>query len=191
MELIRCPWCIGDYEYTRYHDEEWGIALKDNLALFELLVLEEAQAGLSWKTILHRRAAYRQVFDAMNPEKIARYTNADITRLMRDTRIIRNRRKIIAAINNAQKFLAFAEGPVSFSDWLWNWVNGEQIVNHYRTVTEIPASTSLSEQISAALKKRGFTFIGPTIIYAFMQAAGLVNDHLVDCFRHPSLLLHD
>jgi DNA-3-methyladenine glycosylase I len=187
MALIRCPWCAGDAEYTRYHDEEWGIELKDDRALFELLVLEGAQAGLSWKTVLHKREAYRLAFDGMNPEKIALYTESDTMRLMQDAGIIRNRLKIGAAVNNAKRFLAFEEGPLSFSQWLWDWVDGVQIVNHYRAVEEIPSSTELSKKISQALKKEGFSFIGPTIVYAFMQSAGLVNDHLVDCFRHPAM----
>lgn len=186
MEMIRCPWCKGDGIYRAYHDEEWAVPLKDDISLFELLVLEGAQAGLSWKTILHKRPAYRLAFDAMNPEKIALYTDSDIVRLMQNEGIVRNRLKIISAINNAQKFLSFEERRLPFSNWLWNWVSGEQIVNYYKSVDEIPRSTDISNKISDALKKKGFTFVGPAIIYAFMQSAGLVNDHLVDCFRHPS-----
>jgi DNA-3-methyladenine glycosylase I len=147
--------------------------------------LEGAQAGLSWHTILKRREGYREAFDGMDSEVIARYTERDITRLMQDTRIIRNRRKIESAIGNARAFLEMMEGPVSFSKWLWNWVDGEPIVNHFASMKEIPAVTPLSEAISAELKKRGFSFIGPTIVYAYLQSAGLVNDHLTDCFRHP------
>jgi DNA-3-methyladenine glycosylase I len=184
-EKPRCPWSFPDALYMRYHDREWGRPLKNNRKLFEFLILEGAQAGLSWHTILKRREGYREAFDGMNPELMARYTERDINRLMNDTRIIRNRRKIESAIGNARAYLQMTEGPVSFSKWLWNWVDGEPVINRFKTMREIPASTPLSEAISGELKKRGFSFVGPTIIYAFLQATGLVNDHLVDCFRHP------
>jgi DNA-3-methyladenine glycosylase I len=182
---IRCPWCLSDEIYTRYHDKEWGHPLRNDQKLFEFLILDGAQAGLSWLTILKRREGYREAFDNMDPELMARYTERDIKRLMNDTRIIRNRRKIESAIGNARAYLQMMEGPVSFSKWLWNWVDGKPVINHFKTMQDIPASTPLSEAISGELKKRGFSFVGPTIIYAFLQAAGLVNDHLVDCFRHP------
>lgn len=185
MERIRCPWCLGDDVYTAYHDKEWGRPLKDSRKLFEFLILDGAQAGLSWLTILKRRDGYREAFDGMDPEKIARYGPEDVERLMLDRRIIRNRRKICSAVENARAYLAMMEGKASFSKWLWDWVDGKPLVNHFRTLAEIPASTELSENISKALKKKGFSFVGPTIVYAFLQAAGLVNDHLVDCFRHP------
>jgi DNA-3-methyladenine glycosylase I len=181
----RCPWCLSDETYTKYHDKEWGRPVKNDQKLFEFLILDGAQAGLSWLTILKRREGYREAFDNMNPELIARYTGRDIKRLMNDTRIIRNHRKIESAIGNARCFLTMMEGPVSFSKWLWNWVDGKPIINHFKTMQEVPASTPLSENISKALKERGFSFVGPTIIYAILQAAGLVNDHLTDCFRHP------
>jgi DNA-3-methyladenine glycosylase I len=184
MEKKRCPWAFDEI-YIQYHDKEWGRPLKNNRKLFELLVLEGAQAGLSWHTILKRREGYREVFDGMDSEVIARYTERDVTRLMQDTRIIRNRRKIESAIGNARAFLRMMEGPVSFSKWLWNWVDGEPIINHFASMKEIPAVTPLSQTISAELKKRGFSFIGPTIVYAYLQSAGLVNDHLTDCFCHP------
>jgi DNA-3-methyladenine glycosylase I len=184
-EKPRCPWGFPDELYLRYHDREWGRPLKNNRKLFEFLVLEGAQAGLSWHTILKRREGYREAFDGMNPELMARYTEGDVAWLMKDTRIIRNRRKIESAIGNARAYLQMMEGPVSFSKWLWNWVDGEPVINHFKTMGEIPASTPLSEAISGELKKRGFSFVGPTIVYAFLQATGLVNDHLVDCFRHP------
>jgi DNA-3-methyladenine glycosylase I len=171
--------------YIAYHDKEWGRPLKDSRKLFEFLILDGAQAGLSWLTILKRRDGYREAFDGMDPEKIARYGPEDVERLMLDRRIIRNRRKILSAVENARAYLTMMEGKASFSKWLWNWVDGKPIVNHFRTLAEIPASTELSESISKALKKKGFSFVGPTIVYAFLQAAGLVNDHLVDCFRHP------
>lgn len=169
----------------KYHDKEWGRPLKNNQKLFEFLILEGAQAGLSWITILKRREGYREAFDGMDPEKIARYGAKDTARLMGDARIIRNQRKITSAIENARAYLAMMEGPVTFSKWLWNWVDGEPVINHFKTMQEVPASTPLSETISKELNQKGFTFVGPTIIYAFMQAVGMVNDHLVGCFRHP------
>jgi DNA-3-methyladenine glycosylase I len=175
---------MGDEIYTRYHDEEWGVPLQDSGRLFEALLLDGAQAGLSWVTILKRRNEYREAFDNMSPEIIARYGNADIERLMADHRIIRNRMKIESAIKNARAYLAMRDQGHDFSAWLWEWVDGKPIVNHYKTMGEIPTFTPLSVQISKILKKRGFTFVGPTIIYAFMQASGFVNDHLVSCFRH-------
>jgi DNA-3-methyladenine glycosylase I len=184
-EKIRCPWCLSDEIYIKYHDREWGRPLKNNQKLFEFLILDGAQAGLSWLTILKRREGYREAFDGMDPELMSRYTERDIGRLMNDMRIIRNRRKIESAIGNARAYLKMMEGPVSFSKWLWNWVDGEPVINHFETLGEVPASTPLSENISKELKQHGFSFAGPTIIYAFLQAAGLVNDHLTGCFRHP------
>jgi DNA-3-methyladenine glycosylase I len=185
MESARCPWCEGDDLYTSYHDKEWGKPLKNNQKLFELLTLEGAQAGLSWITILRRREGYREVFDGFDAEKIARYTEKDVTRLMADTRIIRNRRKIQSTIENAQVFLEMMEGRQSFSKWLWNWVDGAPIVNRRRAMKDVPVTTELAERISKELKQKGFSFVGPTIVYSYMQSAGLVNDHLVSCFRHP------
>jgi DNA-3-methyladenine glycosylase I len=184
MELIRCPWCLGDAEYTRYHDEEWGVPLRDNQRLFEALILDGAQAGLSWLTILKRREAYRKAFKGMKPELMARWTEKDVERLLGDERIIRNRRKIESAIQNARAYVGMAEAGEDFSRWLWAWVGGKPIVNRFKTMAEVPASTELSEKISNALKQRGFSFVGPTIIYAFLQASGLVNDHLTNCFRY-------
>jgi DNA-3-methyladenine glycosylase I len=175
---------MGDEDYTRYHDEEWGVPLHDSGRLFEALVLDGAQAGLSWVTILKRRNEYRLAFDGMNPEKIARYGDKDIERLMADKRIIRNRKKIESAIKNARAYLAMRDQGHDFSAWLWDWVDGKPIVNHYKTMREIPSFTPLSTKISKILVRRGFSFVGPTIVYAFMQASGLVNDHLTDCFRH-------
>jgi DNA-3-methyladenine glycosylase I len=185
MEKTRCPWCLSHDIYIRYHDKEWGRPLKNSRKLFEFLVLDGAQAGLSWLTILKRREGYRAAFDGMEPERMARYGEKDVTRLMQDARIIRNRRKIESAVGNARAYLKMMEGSVSFSRWLWDWVDGEPVINRFKTMAEIPASTELSQGISKELRKRGFTFVGPTIVYAFLQAAGLVNDHLVDCFRHP------
>jgi DNA-3-methyladenine glycosylase I len=189
MEIVRCPWCHGDEAYTRYHDDEWGNPLRDNQKLFELLILEGAQAGLSWITILKRRDNYRRAFDHFDAEKIAAYTDRDIERLMQDAGIIRNRRKIVSTIGNAKAYLKMMEGRQDFSTWLWNWVDGEQQINHFTSMSEVPAFTELSENISKDLKKRGFSFVGPTIIYAYMQSAGLVNDHLVSCYRHPTNVL--
>jgi DNA-3-methyladenine glycosylase I len=182
-EKIRCPWCLGDADYTRYHDKEWGVPLKNSRKLFEFLVLDGAQAGLSWLTILKRRDGYRLAFDGLDPEKMARYGEKDIARLLKDERIIRNRLKIRSAIENAKAYLEMEETGENFSKWLWNRVDGKPIVNHWKTLSEVPASTELSERISKELKKKGFSFVGPTIIYAFMQAAGMINDHLVDCYR--------
>jgi len=186
-EKIRCSWCLGDPLYTQYHDKEWGVPLKNNQKLFEFLVLDGAQAGLSWLTILKRRDGYRQAFDGFDPEKIARYGQKDINRLLKDERIIRNRLKINSAIQNAKACLEMEEAGENLSKWLWNWVDGKPVINHWRTLAEIPASTGLSENISRELKMKGFTFVGPTIIYAFLQAAGFVNDHLVDCYRWESV----
>jgi len=186
-DKIRCPWCLADADYIRYHDREWGVPLKNSRKLFEFLILDGAQAGLSWLTILKRREGYRLAFDSFDPEKMARYGEKDIARLLKDERIIRNRLKISSAIGNARAYCEMREAGEDFSKWLWNWVDGKPIVNHWKTLAEIPASTELSRDISRELKKKGFTFVGPTIIYAFIQAAGLVNDHLVDCFRYDKI----
>ncbi|MCL2319836.1 MAG: DNA-3-methyladenine glycosylase I [Treponema sp.] len=183
-DIVRCPWCLGDPDYIRYHDREWGVPLKNSRKLFEFLVLDGAQAGLSWLTILKRREGYRLAFDGFDPEKMAAYTEKDIKRLLNDGRIIRNRLKIRSAIGNARAYCEMKEAGEDFGKWLWNFVDGKPLVNRRKTLAEIPASTELSEKISKELKNRGFTFVGPTIIYAFIQAAGLVNDHLVDCFRY-------
>jgi len=182
-DKIRCPWCLGDADYMRYHDKEWGVPLKNSRKLFEFLILDGAQAGLSWLTILKRREGYRLAFDGFDPHTIARYGEKDIARLLEDKRIIRNKLKIRSAIGNAAAYCKMEEAGEDFSKWLWNWVDGKPVLNHWKTLAEIPASTDLSEQISRELKKKGFTFVGPTIIYAFMQAAGLVNDHLLSCWR--------
>ena len=188
-ELIRCSWCLGDAEYTRYHDKEWGKPLKDSRKLFEFLILDGAQAGLSWLTILKRRKGYQEAFDGFDPEKMARYGQKDFERLLSDPGIIRNKLKINSAINNARVYCDnFVDKRMSFSKWLWNFVDGTPIINHWETLKEIPVSTDLSERISRELKKMGFSFVGPTIIYAFIQASGLVNDHLVDCFRYTELV---
>jgi DNA-3-methyladenine glycosylase I len=183
--IVRCPWCGTDPVYVRYHDKEWGKPLKNNKKLFELLILEGAQAGLSWITILKRRDAYRAAFDGMDPERVARYGEKDVERLMGNPGIIRNRRKILSAISNARAYLAMMESSGGFSKWLWNFVDGEPLVNRFKTLAELPVTTGLSDRISAELKQRGFSFAGSTIVYSYLQSAGLVNDHLTGCFRHP------
>ncbi len=183
----RCPWCGTDAAYIRYHDEEWGVPIRDDRKLFPLLILEGAQAGLSWITILKRREGYFRAFDGLDPRRMAGYGEADVARLMADPLIIRNRRKIESAIGNAAAYLRMAEEPGAgrnpFAAWLWAFTDGAPIVNQPKTMSDVPAVTPLAEKISKELKKRGFSFVGPTIVYAFMQSAGLVDDHLLDCFR--------
>ena len=168
----------------RYHDTEWGVPLKDDRALFEFLVLEGAQAGLAWITVLRKREGYRAAFDGFDPAKVARYSDAKLERLLENPGIIRNRLKVKSARRNAQAFLAVQEEWGSFSDYVWNFVDGRPIQNRWRSLAEVPASTALSDSISKDLRKRGFNFVGSTIVYAHMQATGMVNDHLADCFRH-------
>jgi DNA-3-methyladenine glycosylase I len=185
----RCDWCLGVSEaYLRYHDEEWGYPVRDDAGQFEFLVLESAQAGLSWSTVLHKRAGYRRAFAGFDPEKVARFNNRSIERLMGDAGVIRNRLKIQAAIGNARAFLAVREEFGSFSAYLWDFVGGRPVVNRWRAMREVPAATPLSDRISKDLKARGFKFVGSTIIYAHLQATGLVNDHLVSCFRHAECI---
>lgn len=181
----RCPWCLGVSDaYVKYHDEEWGVPARDDATQFEFLVLEAAQAGLSWSTVLHKRHGYRRAFADFDPEKVARFNVRSVERLVRDAGIVRNRQKIEAAINNARRFLEVREGFGSFSDYLWAFVDGEPVVNRWRDQKQMPASTPLSDAVSRDLKARGFRFVGTTIVYAHLQATGLVNDHLVSCFRH-------
>lgn len=187
MSLTRCPWCGDDPVYQAYHDEEWGVPLHDDRALFEFLILEGAQAGLSWITILKKRPRYRQVFDGFDPEKVARYGDGKIAQLLEDPGIVRNRLKVNAAVGNARAFLDLVEKEGSFDRWLWDFVDGEPVVNRFRRFRDIPTETETSRQLSRELKTRGFRFVGPTIMYAFMQATGMVNDHLTDCFRHKEL----
>ena len=185
-EPRRCPWCGEDPLYQQYHDEEWGVPLHDDRRLFEFLVLEGHQAGLAWITVLKKREHYRRVFDGFDPEKVARYGPAKIERLLADPGIIRNRLKVEAAVDNARAFLDLLDEQDSFDRWLWDYVDGEPVQNRFRTMAEVPATTPVSEKLSRDLKKRGFRFVGPTIVYAFMQATGMVNDHLVDCPRHQA-----
>lgn len=188
-DLIRCPWAGTDPLYRDYHDREWGVPLYDNQTLFEFLILEGAQAGLAWITVLRKRPAYRQAFDQFDPYKIAGYSAARKTKLLQNPGLIRNRLKIDSAVRNAQAYVAMAQSGEDFSEFLWGFVNGRAKINHWRSLAEVPASTAESEAMSRALKKRGFNFVGPTICYAFMQATGMVNDHLVDCYRHRQCAL--
>ena len=185
----RCPWATSDPLYVAYHDEEWGVPLHDDRRLFEMLVLEGAQAGLSWLTILRRREGYRRAFDRFDPRKVARYGPRDVQRLLADGGIIRNRLKIESAINNAGAFLAVREEFGSFDSYIWRFVDGRPIQNAWTRLDEVPAQTPVSNAMSKDLRKRGFTFVGPTICYAHMQATGMVNDHLVGCFRHREVRL--
>jgi len=188
--LKRCFWCGDDPLYVAYHDHEWGVPLHDDRALFEFLILEGAQAGLSWITILRKRDHYRAAFDGFDPQRVARYDQQQVERLLNDPGIVRNRLKIASAITNAGKFLDLQEefgGADGFSDYLWNYVDGRPIHNTWRNQSDLPAQTPLSVALSKDLARRGFKFVGPTICYSLMQAVGLVNDHLVDCFRHREL----
>jgi DNA-3-methyladenine glycosylase I len=181
---VRCPWPGADPLYLHYHDHEWGVPLHDDRRLFEMIVLEGAQAGLSWITVLRKRERYRAVFDAFRPDVVARYTPARIERLLQDPGIIRNRLKIESAVRNARAFLAVQQAFGSFDAYVWRFVDGRPLVNAWTTMKDVPARTSVSDAMSRDLKQRGFTFVGSTICYAHMQATGMVNDHLLDCFRH-------
>lgn len=179
----RCAWPQDDLLMLAYHDQEWGVPEHDDRALYEKLVLDGAQAGLSWRTILHRREGYRTAFQGFRPETIARWGETDVERVLADERIIRNRAKVRSAIANARALLSLQEEHTSFDHFLWSFVDGKTIVNRWKNLDQLPASTPLSQKVSKELKRRGFTFVGPTIIYAYMQAIGMVNDHVVDCFR--------
>lgn len=187
MEKTRCAWCGTDPLYVAYHDEEWGVPVRDDRTHFEFLVLESAQAGLSWLTILRRREGYRQLYDGFDPEKVARYDEKKIREMVQDPRIIRNLRKIEASVNNARRFLEVQEQYGSFSNYLWSFVDGQPIVNAYREVADIPAETPLSRRIAKDLKQKGFQFLGPIVVYSHLQATGLVNDHVTSCFRYQEL----
>lgn len=187
MTTIRCAWPGDDPLYVEYHDQEWGVPLHDDRAHFEFLVLDGAQAGLSWITILRKRQAYRQAFDNFDPQIVAGYDEMKIAELMGDAGIVRNRQKINSAVKNAQAFLRVQEEFGSFDRYIWDFVDGKPIQNAWPDMASIPAKMPLSETISKDLKKRGFSFVGPTIIYAYMQAAGLVNDHVVGCFRYTEV----
>lgn len=181
MELIRCGWCEKDDLYRKYHDEEWGKPVYDDETIFEFLVLESFQAGLSWYTILKKRENFKKAFDEFNYNIIATYSEDKVEDLMNNAGIIRNRLKILATINNAQRFQEVQKEFGSFSKYIWSFVDGKPIVNHPKTLSDVPATTEISDVLSKDLKKRGFKFLGSTVVYAHMQATGMVNDHLVDC----------
>lgn len=183
-EKPRCHWCLGSALYIRYHDEEWGVPEHNDQKLFAKLILDGAQAGLAWITILKKREGYYRAFDNFDPEKIARYTSRKIDSLMNDTGIVRNRLKIESAITNARAYLQLKEEAGSFEQFLWQFVDGKVRRNTWTSLKQVPATSPESDAMSKELKRRGFKFVGSTIVYAFMQATGLVNDHLVDCFRH-------
>lgn len=189
MKQNRCTWVpLGNTLYEDYHDKEWGVPVHDDRTHFEFLILEGAQAGLSWLTILKRREEYRKAFDHFDPKKVARYTSEKLEELLQNSGIIRNRLKIEAAINNAQRFLEVVKEFGSFDSYIWPFVGGEPIQYHRKSHQEIPTVTPEAQHLSKDLQKRGFKFVGPTIIYAHMQAIGMVNDHTVDCFRYSAVL---
>jgi len=183
----RCPWCGDDPLYVHYHDEEWGVPVKDDATLFEFLILETFQAGLSWITVLRKRENFRKAFDQFDYRKIIRYDEKKIASLLQDEGIIRNQLKVRATITNAKAFMEVQKEFGSFSNYLWGFVEEKTIVNTLKSMDEAPANTPLSDTISKDLKKRGFKFVGTTVVYAFMQAIGMVNDHLVDCFRYDEI----
>lgn len=181
-DLVRCPWCGASELYIAYHDREWGVPSTDERHLFEMLTLEGQQAGLSWLTILNKREGYRRAFAGFDPEVIAGFTEADVERLRSDPGIVRNRRKIESAIGNARAFLELRAAVGSFSDWAWEFVDGRPLVNRPQFAEDVPAETRTSRKLSRELRRHGFSYVGPTICYAWMQAVGLVDDHLADCW---------
>ena len=187
----RCGWCGKDPLYIDYHDNEWGVPIHDDRILFEFLILEGAQAGLSWITILKKRNNYRKAFHNFDYKKVANYSQNDIKRLLADSGIVRNRKKIESAIKNAQGVLRIQEEFGSFDSYLWQYIGGNSIQNHWNSTAELPSKTEISEKLSKDLKKQGFNFVGPTICYAFMQAVGMVNDHITNCFRHQQVKRED
>ena len=180
----RCAWCGSDPLYVEYHDTEWGVPVWDDKTLFEFLILEGAQAGLAWITVLRKREGYRKLFADFNAEKVARFTDKRLDKILTDPRIIRNKLKVYGARKNARAFLEVQAEKGSFADYIWDFVDGTPIQNRYKSLKEVPATTPISDKLSKDMKKRGFTFVGSTIMYAHMQATGMVNDHTVDCFRH-------
>lgn len=189
-EIIRCGWSVKDNEplYVSYHDEEWGVPVHDDQKLFEFIVLEGAQAGLSWLTILRKREGYRKVFAEFDPQKVARFSESKIKKLLQDASIIRNNLKVRSAVTNAKAFLKVQEEFGSFDKYIWQFTDGKPIVNHWKTLKDIPPRTKESDIMSKDLISRGFKFVGSTICYAHMQATGMVNDHTTECFRHSQLL---
>jgi len=189
-EKIRCSWPASDPIYITYHDLEWGVPVRDDRKQFEFLVLESAQAGLSWLTILKRREGYRKAYDGFDPELVARYDENRVQHMLQNPGIIRNRKKIESSITNAGSFLEIQEKYGTFCNYLWGFTDGRQVVNRFTDLSEIPATSPLSDTIARDLKRRGFKFLGSTIIYAHLQATGLVNDHLISCYRHRECLEH-
>lgn len=187
MSKIRCPWCGTDPLYVKYHDEEWGVPIDDDKILFEFLTLEGAQAGLSWSTILKKREGYRKAFADFDVQKVARFSEKKIEKLLQNPEIVRNKLKVRAAITNAKCFIEIQKEFGSFSSYSWQFVGGKPIVNKWKKMCDVPATSKESDAFSKDLKKRGFKFVGSTIMYAHMQATGMVNDHLVDCFRHKEV----
>ena len=186
MRRTRCPWARGE-QYEEYHDREWGVPIHDDRLLFEFLILEGAQAGLSWETILKKRENYRAALDGFDPQRVAKYGEKEKEQLLQNAGIVRNRLKIASTIGNARAFLDVQEEFGSFDAYIWRFVDGTPIQNRWKELTDVPATTAVSDAMSKELKKRGFRFVGSTICYAFMQATGMVNDHLVGCFRHKEL----
>lgn len=186
-ELFRCPWCLGFDQYIKYHDEEWGVPVHDDRKHFEFLILEGAQAGLSWSTILKKREGYRKNFADFDPAKVARFTEKKLERILQDPGIIRNKLKVYSAVNNARCFLKVQEEFGSFDRYIWGFVGGQPIVNRFKSLKQIKATTKESDALSKDLISRGFKFVGSTVMYAHMQACGLVNDHLVDCWRYDKV----
>lgn len=184
IAVERCPWCRTDPIYVKYHDEEWGTPVHDDFKHFEFLVLESAQAGLSWITVLKKRNNYRSAYDNFDPIKVAAYSEEKVNELLKNAGIIRNRRKIEASINNAKMFLNIQREFGSFDNYIWKFVNYKPLVNKWKDISEVPATSNLSDEISNDLKKRGFKFLGSTIIYSYLQATGLINDHIITCFRY-------
>lgn len=187
MSLHRCEWCVANELYERYHDTEWGVPARDDRIQFEFLTLEAAQAGLSWLTVLKKRENYRRLFAQFDPEAVARFDRKKVESLLLDPGIIRNRLKVEAAVTNAARFLEVQEEFGSFTDYIWGFVDGSPVINSWRKLADLPASTPLSDAVSKDLKRRGFRFVGSTIIYAHLQATGLVMDHMVDCHRYREL----
>ena len=186
-EKNRCPWCLKFDQYVEYHDNEWGVPVHNDRIHFEFLILEGAQAGLSWATVLKKREGYRKAFGQFDPVKVSRFTDARVSKILQDPSVIRNKLKVNAAVNNAKRFLEVQKEFGSFDRYIWSFVNNKPIVNKWKGVSEVPATTKESDAISKDLIKRGFKFVGSTVIYAHMQACGLVNDHLIDCWKYKKI----
>jgi DNA-3-methyladenine glycosylase I len=190
-EKVRCAWCLKFDQYIQYHDEEWGVPVHDDQTHFEFLILEGAQAGLSWSTILKKREGYREAFANFDPQKVARFTENKLEKILLNPSIIRNRLKVFAAVNNAKRFLEVQKEFGTFDHYIWSFVKHKPIVNKWKSLGEVPATTKESDALSKDLIKRGFKFVGSTVMYAHMQACGLVNDHLVDCWRYKMVNAHN